>query len=282
VTREGFPDAIAPGPGCSAPANSPLTTWNELDYFTASLPWAGVNPPYLGPPENVNPDCWDYLGWASLLGRLAQQYPHLVAVGIDDFSRDFQLDAASSHPSFTPNYLAEFQARMRYDQRWLNLVPTFYYESATNGEYVRDRWPDLPLTIDSMRFYFLNDRADPEAMTCVPCGTTCNSCTAGTCGELTIPNFTRTDGSGEADQMADLLAGGRKLQIGVRFQGLTGCGQPSIKYGHDLLELALSHPRVGGAAAHTGTPLFPPEGGISCPTPLTHKFCAVRSVFGSF
>jgi hypothetical protein len=82
--------------------------------------------------------------------------------------------------------------------------------------------------------------------------------------------------------MAELLPAGRKLQVGVYFQGITGCGTPSIKYGHDLLDLALSHPSVDGTTVYTATPIYPPVGGITCSTPLAHRYCAVQSVYGSY
>jgi len=140
---------------------------------------------------------------------------------------------------------------------------------------------ELLLRYRGILFYFRNDRAAAE-QTCEPCDVECHSCIAGDCAEQTISNFTGPVGTGEADVMARLLPPGRKLQVGVYFSGLSGCGVPSIKYGHDVLELVLSHPSVNGATVYTEHPLVSTDGEISCPTPLAHKFCAVASVFGSF
>jgi len=186
--------------------------------------------------------CWDYLGWAALLGRLAEQYPHLVAVGIDDFSREFKLEPSWHHPTFNGSYLAEFESRSRYDQTWLNVVPTYFYDDA-EGQTVSHRWPDLPLTHDSMLFYFRNDRVEPEAGTCTPCGfglPGCLSCIAGTCGEQTIPNAPE-----EIADMGALMPYNRMLHVGVYFSGLTGCGTEedvTVQYSHDVLDLAQSQP----------------------------------------
>jgi hypothetical protein len=256
---------------CSQPADSPLTAWNDLDFFTAELPFEGVNWPWTGPPWNTKEDCWDFIGWASLLGQLAQQYPHLVAVGIDDFSRDRSLATSKSYASFTPDYLAEFTSRLRYQQTWLNLVPTFYSEAA-DGTPVSLQWPDLPLTVDSMLFYFRNDRAEPEPETCEG--------DEGVFEVQTIPNAADPTGQGEIAEMAALLSPGRQLHVGVYFTGLGDCGTPSVEYSHDLLALALSQPAVTGTTIYTASALWP-DRGVTCSTPLDNKYCAAQAIYGT-
>ena len=100
---------------CSEPSDSPVTSWNELEYFT------------------TDNHCTDFVGWFSLLSQLAQDYPHIVAVGIDDFLSPDNLS------TFTPGYVAELQSRLRWPSEWLSFVPTVYYEYFRNGQ----RFPDL-------------------------------------------------------------------------------------------------------------------------------------------
>ena len=70
---------------CTLPVDSGLTTWKASDYF-----------------KNVN--VLDRCKvWGQVLGRLAHDYPHLVALSIDDFTHDID------NP-FTPEYIAEMES----------------------------------------------------------------------------------------------------------------------------------------------------------------------------
>src|SRR5262249_2608053 len=65
-----------PGDTCSRPEDTrPITTWNAADFFVADF-FNGQSP------------CRDMATWARVMGRLAQDFPHLVGVGIDDFAFD--------------------------------------------------------------------------------------------------------------------------------------------------------------------------------------------------
>eukprot|EP01050_Picozoa_sp_SAG11_P000968 SAG11_NODE_38_length_21705_cov_24.667453_6_plen_286_part_00 len=55
---------------CSIPRDSPLTKFNESALVNHSRGYLGCN---------------DYVGWATILNKLAAVYPALVAVNIDDF-----------------------------------------------------------------------------------------------------------------------------------------------------------------------------------------------------
>jgi len=104
----------------SLPVDSPITPWNKLAYFSSSDPIAMYK---------------DTLGWASLLGRLAKDYPQIVSVSIDDFSH-----YVSQYPG---EELAEAQSRIRQQAPWVSFVPTAYY-----GDLPKIP-PDFARTIDT-------------------------------------------------------------------------------------------------------------------------------------
>ena len=56
---------------CSIPADSPLTKFNESALVDQSKGWRG---------------CDDYVGWGKIIGKLAQQFPMLTVLNIDDFT----------------------------------------------------------------------------------------------------------------------------------------------------------------------------------------------------
>lgn len=235
---------------CSVPADSPLTDFNESDLVTAS---------------GGRPACQDYVGWSEVFGRLAAVYPHFVAVNVDDFSHNVP-------DPFDPETVARMTARLRAQAPWMSFVPTSYYEQS--GTFVGSRWPDLPLTLDSVLFYFRNEKegAGPcTAETCDVPGSCPNACLAGECAEATIPNA-----PGEIEDMTAWLPEGRKLQFGLYASRHSTCGTPSIRYVHDLLETAWAQPSIDGTTVYTlQTPTEP------CLDALSSKACAVQAIYGA-
>jgi hypothetical protein len=239
---------------CSMPTDSPLTaSWNEMAYFSSTPNGEDCrddgteadSPPSW--PSSCSNYCTDYTGWANLIGRLAQDYPHLVALGVDDFSHHIDR-------TFTPEYVAAMESRLRRQSPWLNFVPTFYY--VEGSEFTGELWPDVIPTFDSVLFYFRNQSeglgvcAEPKCP--VSCweefgrdSGCCSYCLAGTCAEATVDNA-----PGEFDDMSRRLPTGRKLQAGVYFDGTTACGTPSAQYDFELLTLALGHPAIGGTTVY--------------------------------
>jgi hypothetical protein len=225
---------------CSFPEESPLTAWSEADFFRSGLKVAS---------------CKDYLGWASLIGRLAQDYPHLVGIGIDDFLHHLE--------DFSGDEIAELESRMRSQAPWLNFVPTAYY-----GDLKDKHRPDLGQTLDTMLFYFRNESE--------------HECLAGVCGEASVGNA-----PGEFAYMGGFLPAGRKLQVGVYFGTLFSLSppeEPSARYDFDLLSLILDSPWLGGAtiyASHTlGDGTAAPCGGLDY-LDSGKKNCTLMQAYGS-
>jgi len=235
---------------CSTPADSPWTPFDERELVPAT---GGV------------PACQNYVGWADVFGRLAAIYPHFVAVNVDDFSHNVP-------DPFNPETVARMTARLRAQAPWMSFAPTSYY--AQGGTFVARRWPDLALTLDSVLFYFRNEKegAGPCASgACTVPGSCPEACLAEECAEATIPNA-----PGEIADVAAWLPGERRLQVGVYASGHSACGTPSIRYVHDLLETALDQPRVDGTTVYT---LQIPAG--PCLDPLDSKACAIQAVYAA-
>lgn len=242
------PSHIEPkGEFCSQPSDSALTSWDELAYFTTS------------------DDCTDFTGWFSMLSQLAQDYPHLVAVGIDDYL------SVHNTPTFTPEYVAELQSRMQWPSEWLSFVPTVYYEQFyvySGGEF-HGQLLDLPLSVDSLAFYFTNNK-EGQITGIGP-----------SCGDGTWLNAIE-----EWTDMAALLPPDRKLHAGVYFSRSFCAGNPpnpnnppSKIYTYEMLNRALAEPSIGGTTVYAGHTLWadpnqlPP---IPCTDPLDHKYCVVQ------
>lgn len=236
------------GARCSTPADSPLTPFAEADFFGGQLGEAA---------------CEDYAGWGALLGELAKQYPHLVALNIDDMTHN--IDAV-----FTPELVAKMESGMRGPAPWMSFVPTFYYSQA--GQPSAERWPDVGLTLDSILFYFRNQKEGEGPCSACETPSACpSSCLAGTCAEQTVDNF-----DGEATEMSAMLPAGRPVQIGIYFSGHSACGTPSAKYDYDVVAEAFAHPAVGGATVYVTQ--YP---SVECvgEAHLTDKGCAVQKLF---
>jgi hypothetical protein len=226
----------------SQPENPDETTWNELEYFNAATP-GGIGK--------------DLLGWASVFGRLAEEYPHLIALGIDDFNH---------HPEQYPGeYIAEIESRMRSQAPWMNFVPTTYY-----NDFKKQSLPDITRTVDSMLFYFRNEsHTDGKA------------CLTDPCGQNSIAYF-----PAEFAFVNSFLPAGRKLQLGTYWSPLYGDIPeiPSNRYDHDLVSLALSMPDGGGVTAYTMGGVMDENifyNGLVCneANPLEYKYCIIKKLY---
>eukprot|EP01048_Picozoa_sp_COSAG05_P011591 COSAG05_NODE_1102_length_5875_cov_3.746364_4_plen_391_part_00 len=168
---------------CQPPADNPYTHANETAVFG--------NATYSSPAG--------YLAWSSLIGQLALQFPHIVAVGIDDFIENIP-------STFSPQLLAQMTSMMRRLAPWLSFVPVTYY-----GQF--ESWPGLPAAIDAPIFFFQNLKqgAGPCAQQgCVwgpkhpanfsgcPSSKGSCGCLAGKCADSTVLNF--------PDELADIAA----------------------------------------------------------------------------
>jgi hypothetical protein len=234
-------DTSKPQPG----GKPPLTSWNALDFFKQDF---SHDYDHLTDDEKVAA-CKDLLAWASLLGRLARDFPHLVAVGIDDFSDSLGADHSTidcttefrDRMEFNQDCIAQIEARLRSQAPWLNFVPTVYHDYYERRQSDKN-WADLGLTLDSMLFFFRNE----EHGTCIDWTSDC---------ERTVNNA-----PDEIRDMGELLPAGRKLQVGMYFAGCSTCSlsalpddrntPPRIRYDYDLARLALNMPAVGGAMAY--------------------------------
>ncbi|MGA9214596.1 MAG: VCBS repeat-containing protein [Methylocella sp.] len=265
---------------CSSPENTPqFTSWNATDYFARDVFYH----------ESL---CNDMAAWASVLGRLAQDYPHLVGLAIDDFIFDIQL-GSSGH--FTPDLIAQMESNLRSQAPWMSLIPTVYYPPLMHDH---PRWMDLPLALDTMLFYFKNEKQGTGP--CAPSDCLMpdgsrpqpNACLAGVgpstaaglplqptgeCANKTVPNA-----SGEFEDVFKLLVPGRKLLGGVYFTGHSEFGEPHPAYDFQLTGQILNDSRFYGALAYVLQQLPPGE---TCPSqvPDTYpfKYCIVRRVFGA-
>jgi hypothetical protein len=248
----------------------PTTTFNAQDYF-------------LGDFYNGRSPCLDLASWARVMGRLAQDFPQLVGVGIDDFAFDLNINQPGS--DFTPDLIAQVQANLRSQAPWMSFIPTMYHT------IVGDGWNDLGLTMDTMLYYFRNDKQGLG-----PCAaSTCTlengspishsghgACLAGIgpngnepgCAQLTLPNA-----SGEFADVFALLPTGRKLLGGVYYTGHSEWGTPTSTYDYDLTKQILFDRRFFGALVYT-LQFLPP--GDSCAVSfLIDKYCTIQKVFSN-
>jgi hypothetical protein len=232
---------------CANPQDSDYTWhWDETEGFAG---------------ESRLARCTDYREWARVLGRLAQQYPHLVMFGLDDFMKD---------PSIvTPEYLAETQSNLRSQAPWMSLVPTAYSTDFKDG-----RLPDITRTVDSVVFYFRNDMHE--------------RCLADPCGIASVANF-----QDEVMFVASQLPAGRKLQLGLYYGILYADWQPlgqqgTVAYDYDLTWLSLTlgaamPSRIGGV---TGYPMVVPANldNPSCApgSVATDKYCVMQQLYSDF
>jgi hypothetical protein len=261
-----------PGGVCNrAEDTRPTTTFNAQDFFVADF-YNGQSP------------CLDMSTWARVMGRLAQDFPHLVGVGIDDFA--FDLNFGHPGTDFTSDLIAQVQSNLRSQAPWMSFIPTMYHT------IVGDGWSDLGLTMDTMLYYFRNDKQGLG-----PCAAnTCTlengdpishsghgACLAGIglggtiesgCAQLTLPNA-----SGEFADVFKLLPTGRKLLGGVYFTGHSQWGTPTPTYDYDLTKQILRDSRFFGALVYTLQ--FLPAGHTCAAGFLTDKYCTIQKVFSA-
>jgi hypothetical protein len=202
---------------CFMPEESELTAWSELDEFDD---------------HPGTPICDNQLGWSTVLGRLAQEYPQLIGFQLDDF-----MNQPYQYPG---DYLAEMQSRMRSRAPWLTLTLQAYYANYTEQEL-----PDIAHTADSILMYFRNESH--------------GRCLAGTCGERSVPNVVE-----EIAYVRQFLPAGRKLQVGTYWDYLWDGddGQRGTsRYVYDLTRLILNLPDIAGVTAY---PMTPRASGLVC------------------
>ncbi|HYK20894.1 MAG TPA: FG-GAP-like repeat-containing protein [Pyrinomonadaceae bacterium] len=264
---------------CALPQNSSITrSWNELDYFPnranglfdkcskqVQVEGPGRTPLF----QNVKCDyCRDYLGWSSLIGRLAQDYPHVVGMGMDEFL--FHVDK-----KFTEDYIAEMQSRMRSQSPWLNFAPSHYWGD-DDDKFIGKKFPDFLHGVDTLFMFFRNNKQGTGP--CTNCGHSGHDhgCLEGVCAEATIPNA-----PGEFAEVAGLLPAGRKLQGAIYFARHGNLGEPSVRYDYDLATLILNTPWLGGAMVYSMQTR--PESMPPCTEAdtFTDKYCALRKAFGA-
>lgn len=232
------PSAVGDGSGCPLPLDVlGLTPWDEALFFSE---------PLTGDPATI---CKDYLGWGSAFGRLAQEYPHFVAVQIDDFM---------NNPNDVPvETIAEMQSRMRSPAPWMSLLLETYSNNVASAP------PDIGRTVDSLLFYFRNDLV--------------STCIAGTCGEQSVWGAPR-----DIALVQTLLPAGRKLHLGSYWDGLAvgktwQIGTP--RYNFDLLRLMMSLPNIGGFQQYPqmASPQTPQCDEFNF---TSDKFCILQRLYG--
>lgn len=126
---------VAEGPHRgSFPADSPYIDGDESAQFKTLSTHPGVKDPL------------DYVAWFQLLGKVANKYPNLVGINVDDFSHNTNV--------FTESYMGEMLASLRQQNHKLAFVPTAYYDLIQSDakKYVRHY-------VDGITFYFRNQKA---------------------------------------------------------------------------------------------------------------------------
>jgi hypothetical protein len=238
---------------CQPPPDSPLTPFNETAIFSSKLGYL------------------DYGAWAAVCGKLAMLYPHFVALQIDDMSHDVQPPAGI----FTPDLIANMTSGLRAHAPWVNLISTTYY---TEGGFVWTLWPDLPKVVDTVLFYFRNQKegAGPCSNPVCPWGprmkTREGGCLAGNCSEATAQNA--------AGEIADIAAGmppGRPLQVGFYATGHSSLGSPTARYVRMVMNGILAQGNVAGITFYRMH--VPPANGCVGPAVQTNMGCVVAEVF---
>lgn len=223
---------------CFEPEDSPDTPWNELDDFDD---------------HPGTPICQNHLGWATAIGRLAQVYPQLIGLELDDFM--------DSPEDYSGDYLAEMQSRMRSRAPWLTLTLEAYY-----ANFVAQDLPDITRTADSIIMYFRNESH--------------GACLNGACGENSVPNVVE-----EINYVSQFLPAGRKIQVGTYWDYLWSIDNESghvgtARYDYDLTRLVRNLPGVAGVTAY---PMRARPSGLACNEYnfLEDKYCTLRQVYRS-
>jgi hypothetical protein len=258
-----YVDAPPPCGVCSLPTSTdgvlidgvdPTPGWDESEFIAVSTFAATL----AGAPEHPE-SCSDYAGWASLLGRLAVEYPHLVGIGFDDFSHAYLATSTNIVPVAEED-VARMQTNARVFAPWLNFMPTTYHEATAV--------PDFGRGLDSFVFYFRDDGAG----LC-----TCDGCMEQPCAVESIGRAPQ-----EFCDMRSLLPMGRNLHHGIYFTGHSTRGTPSAFYDYKLSRM----PRDNRWMGINGTTVYQlqewPIGGCNSPQDYlddNKKFCTVQKLF---
>lgn len=253
-----LPPTESVGDACVPPPDNPATPFNETALFDPSL---GYN---------------DYVAWAELMGRLGALWPQLVALQIDDMTHDVQPPAGI----FTPDIVARMTSGLRANGApFMSLIPTTYYTEGTDPPFVWDKWPDFPLVVDSVLFYFRNQKEGAGPCANPVCkwgpnarGRRSGGCLAGACADPTVQNA-----PGEiADIVAGLPAGRKNLQVGFYATGHSSLGTPTPRYVLQLMNTILAQSSVAGITFYR-MHVPGPEG---CDDIMASEGCIAADVFG--
>jgi hypothetical protein len=193
---------------CSIPRDSPLTPFNESSLVNHSQGFLGCN---------------DYIGWGTILNKLAAQYPALVAVNIDDFVN-------SLTTLYTQTYVSRLHAALHAPEgRAVQLIPTHYYGGPGKNNFVLRKYPWLVDVTDGVLFYFMDMKHGQQICEASPlCGKikppkACGfKCLFGSCAEASLPNL-----ADEIDDFRGALPHGHALHVGIYWSGYSSCGTPS-------------------------------------------------------
>jgi hypothetical protein len=133
---------------CPDPAGNPAvsqTQWQDLPEFANLAATSGIEVyVYLVPPTEAAeraylPFHWNYVGWASAIGRLAVTYPAIKGIVIDDFAQNTIAERRISF-YFTPSYVARMTAAARVYAPRLVILPVLYYRDLVGPAAVLSRF----------------------------------------------------------------------------------------------------------------------------------------------
>ena len=259
-----LPPSELPSAHCAVPPDSPLTSVNETALF-------------------ANANYSNYTVWGTLVGLLAKQFPHLVAIDIDDFSENI-----GTH--FSGDNVAQITSNMRAHAPWLSLASVTYHPFT-------GRFPDVAFMLDAAVFFFRDMIQCAGAEADCPCapkgcpwgprhtGLRHGQCLAGSCAEPTVQNA--------ADEIAQVAAGlpaGRQMIVGYYATGHSSGGQPTPRYVSRLLQTISAQPHVAGVMTYTlksaeapcpDPPLFESSAKAAA-EPLQHQLgCIVSNHYAS-
>ncbi|WDE09047.1 VCBS repeat-containing protein [Thalassomonas viridans] len=124
----------------SMPANSSLTPWDETALFSRFTDY-GIN--------EANPE--DYIAWFTLLGKLANQYPNLSGINVDDFSHNPDV--------FDEQYLGQMISALRHENQELLFMPTAYYDIIQHNVTQESKTKAYTRNyVDGFIFYYRNQK----------------------------------------------------------------------------------------------------------------------------
>ncbi|WP_281560980.1 VCBS repeat-containing protein [Thalassomonas sp. RHCl1] len=128
----------------SIPADSSRTDWDETALFSRFSDY-GFN--------EINP--LDYTAWFTLLGKLAKQYPNLIAINVDDFSHNPNV--------FTEQYLGQMLSALRHENPDILFTPTAYYDILQNHVAQEQKTKAYSRNyVDGFIFYYRNEKSKDE------------------------------------------------------------------------------------------------------------------------